>query len=169
MGRCQKVTEDIWGGIVAAFTAVTGEDVKKKREDEDTEKFYRTMSEKEYQKLVMNKGKLTKREKGSSELKVTMDPYYVLGDLSQRRKQKKKYTRTVEFEVKAGTSVKLLAMGGTHESARDEFPMLPPFRPGSGQVEIKYEKNKVLSFGLGSSEPGLMLFNESIVSWREIK
>lgn len=57
-------------------------------------------------------------------------------------------------------------MGGTHISAQSMFPDLPSFK--EGLVEIKLEKNGVLSYGLGSSESGLDLFNNNIKSWEEI-
>ena len=55
-----------------------------------TEEFYRTMSEKEYAKLLENEA-LTKRDKGAGELKVTQSEEYTNTDLSERTNQGKKY------------------------------------------------------------------------------
>ncbi|MEY8746875.1 RHS repeat-associated core domain-containing protein [Bacillales bacterium AN1005] len=134
----------------------------------DVELFYRTMSEKEYTRLVDNLGRLSKREKGSSELKITDDINYILNDISRRKKLNKDYTRFVEFEVESGTKGMLLKIGGTHISASDDYPNLPPFKPNSGLIEVKKERAGVLSFGLGTSSEGLELFNSKILNWKEI-
>ncbi|WP_309304419.1 RHS repeat-associated core domain-containing protein [Brevibacillus laterosporus] len=139
---------------------------KKGNHDQQTEKFYRGMSEKEFKKLEKNEI-LTKRPEGKSELKITDDPHYGSGDLSKRKSQKSRnYTRFVEFEVKPGTKEELIKLGGTHGSARVQFPNLPEHR--EGLVEVKFEKRGVLSLGLGPSKEGLDLFNKNILSWREL-
>jgi RHS repeat-associated protein len=143
----------------------------------ESEIFYRTISDKEYAKLEKN-NMLTKRETGASELKVTTESDYVLNDLSKRANQGKKYNQSVMFELEPGTRDGLVELGGTHVSAENRFPNLPPFKPGTGQVEVKLERNGVESFGLGTSEDGLNLFNNNIKSinvfdstsnmWKEI-
>lgn len=50
------------------------------------------MSDKEFDKLNKNKI-LTKREKGSSELKVTREADYVTGDLSKRKNKERNIIR----------------------------------------------------------------------------
>ena len=129
-----------------------------------TEEFYRTMSEKEYAKLLENEA-LTKRDKGASELKVTQESGYVTNDLSQRTNQGKKYTQIVKFEVDEGTKIVLESIGAAHPSVAENpiYASLPAVgtSEAKGMVEIKYEKNQTLSYGLGSSEKGLALFNEN--------
>ncbi len=143
----------------------------------ESEYFYRTMSDKEYAKLEKN-NILTKREKGASELKVTTESDYVLNDLSKRVNQGSKDSKSVKFELESGTRDGLIELGGTHISAAEDFPNLPRFKPGSGLVEVKYERNEMLSLGLGTSQQGLELFNNNIKSihvidstsneWKEI-
>ena len=121
------------------------------------------MSEKEYAKLLENEA-LTKRDKGAGELKVTQSEEYTNADLSERTNQGKKYTEVVQFEVTEGTADSLKNMGATHSSTSSDFPDLPAIdsSEGKGKVEIKYEKNETLSYGLGSSKEGLDLFNANI-------
>ncbi|WP_044640091.1 polymorphic toxin-type HINT domain-containing protein [Risungbinella massiliensis] len=124
------------------------------------ETFYRAMSEKEYKKLVKNQGRLTKREDGASMLKITKDVDYVMNDLSIRKKQGKKYERVIEFTVAEGTYEKLKRLGRAHNSVYDQFPNMA--RSGDDLVEFQVERGGSISYGLGSSVRGLMLFNLSI-------
>jgi len=105
-----------------------------------TEEFYRTMSEKEYAKLLENEA-LTKRDKGAGELKVTQSEEYTTTDLSERNNQGKKYTEVVQFEVTEGTADSLKNMGATLSYTSSDFPDLPSIdsSEGKGKVEIKYE------------------------------
>ncbi|MEW4372890.1 RHS repeat-associated core domain-containing protein, partial [Paenibacillus kandeliae] len=140
-----------------------------------TEKFYRTMSEKEFKKLEKN-NILTKRTSGQSELKITDDPNYSKSDLSKRKSQNsRKYTHVVEFDVTTGTKDKLLSIGGVQEpNRRQAQKTLESYADyKTGMVEIKLEKSNntnepVISLGLGFSKQGLEIFNENIIRWRQI-
>jgi Pretoxin HINT domain len=71
----------------------------------NAEYVYRTMSEKEYAKVVKNGG-LSIREKGSSELGITREANY-LNDLSNRKFIGKQYGVNVKFETNDGTFLHL--------------------------------------------------------------
>ncbi|MEG4529780.1 polymorphic toxin-type HINT domain-containing protein, partial [Microcoleus sp. D2_18a_D3] len=127
----------------------------------NAEYFYRTMSEKEYKKVV-DTGGLSIREQGSSELGITREPAY-LNDLGTRSKIQKQYQAQVEFEVEDGTYIGLVEMGATHSSAAGLFPGRPPFEKGMDVPQLKLERNEVVSILLGKSPNGVDFFNRNII------
>jgi len=131
-----------------------------------TESFVRAMSEAEFNS-VMNNGGLLKRPSGGSELFVTQDLEYVMSLIS-RKGGGSRYPRVVEFRVQRGTANVLEGFGATHPSAADLFPDRPHFSTGSRAVQLKLERNGVLSYGLGYSDDGLAAFNRFIVEILEI-
>ena len=126
------------------------------------ESFYRAMSSKEYERLKENDYHLSKRHKGSSELKITDSEAYVVSDLSQRKGKKKEYAEILRFDVKEGTKAGLKSMGGVINGPIEDYENFPIFK--NGMVQIKQERGGVISFGLGTSPKGLSFFNEQIKS-----
>lgn len=70
----------------------------------------------------------------------------------------------MKFEVSEGTEKAFKDNGATHNFTRSDYPKLPYIDSPKGKVEIKYENEEALSFGLGSSEEGLKTFNDNIQS-----
>ena len=131
------------------------------------ESFYRTMSSKEYERLKENDYHLSKRPKGSSELKVTRNQQYVVSDLSQRKGQKYLYDEIIRFDVKEGIQAGLESMGGVMNAPVKGYEDYPVFQ--KGMVQIKQERATKsgeipISFGLGTSPGGLAYFNQQIES-----
>ena len=127
---------------------------------------YRTMSEKEFAK-VESTGGLSIRDKGSSELGITLESNY-LEDLSTRKVIAKQYGAKVEFEVNDGTFEQLIEMGATHSSAAELYPHLPHFEKGMTVPQVKVERGGVVSILLGKSPHGVKLFNQNIVNIRRL-
>ena len=127
---------------------------------------YRTMSEKEYAKVVETGG-LSIREKGSSELGITREAPY-LNDLGTRRNIKNQYEAKVEFETNDGTFDGLIEMGATHESARERYPHLPSFEKGMTVPQVKRERGNVESILLGKSPDGVAFFNQNIINIKRL-
>jgi len=122
---------------------------------------FRTMSEKEYKRVVKNNG-LSIRESGSSELGITRDPKY-LDNLRNRKTNQGKYEVNVEFEVNDGTYEKLRDMGAAHGAAQERYPDLPPYKKGMKVPQVKIEKGNVESILLGNSPDGVQIFNDNII------
>ncbi|MBA3935992.1 MAG: RHS repeat-associated core domain-containing protein [Planctomycetes bacterium] len=125
------------------------------------ETFRRAMGDSEVKKLQATGG-VSSQGSGNS-LFITQDPAYP-ASLAARPSQAGKYTSLVEFTAQPGTAQRLIDAGGTHPSAASAFPANPPYAPGL--VQLKFEKGKVLSFGLGSSQMGIDIFNSSILSFK---
>jgi RHS repeat-associated protein len=132
----------------------------------NAEYFYRTMSEKEYKKVV-DTGGLSIREQGSSELGITREAPY-LNDLGNRRSIKNQYEAKVEFETNDGTFDGLIEMGATHESARKLYPHLPSFERGMKVPQVKLERGDVESILLGKSPEGVDFFNRNIINIKRL-
>jgi hypothetical protein len=136
--------------------------------DTDTpERFYRAMSETEYRRVTEARG-LVLRKKGSRYLGVTQNRNYV-ESLTSRPRIAKNYPAVLEFEVQSGTAARLEALGAVHPSAIERFPNHPLFTSGTNAVQLKFERGGVLSYGLGSSQEGLTIFNDAILNITRIR
>jgi hypothetical protein len=131
-----------------------------------SEYLYRAMSEKEFARVIETGG-LIRRESGSHHLGVTPDREYV-ESLISRKRGARDYAVIAEFEVEAGTTSRLIDLGATHESVASNFPSHPRFTSGMNAVQLKLEKGGVFSLGLGSSQEGLDIFNNAIISIRRL-
>ena len=132
----------------------------------NVEKVYRTMSAKEFDR-VMEAGGLVIRQKGSSELGITLTSDYLL-NLMSRPKVAKNYGIPVEMLVKPGTWEELISTSAVHQSVASRFPDLPVYKKGMNVPMIKLEKGGVLSILLGSSKDAVKLFNKNLIQIRSL-
>lgn len=120
------------------------------------------MSPKELAK-VLDEGGLVIRQKGSSELGITLNAGY-LDDLAGRgNNAARKYAAAVEFDVKPGTFDALIGKAAAHPSAAHLFPDLPVFKKGMNVPQVKLEKDGVVSILLGNSPEAVEFFNKQII------
>jgi hypothetical protein len=139
-----------------------------KDEDDDSETFYRAMSDVEYLQVRNNSGRLTLRETGGpgKESFVTQDSNYVA---TKSISDPISYGIMLKWRMQAGTVATLLSRGGIDNSIADNRPALrylPHIREGDpNQVHIKYEKGAI-TYGLRRNTVGV--FNDRIKSFRKI-
>lgn len=139
-----------------------------KDDDDDSELFYRAMSDVEYEHVKNNGGRLTLSTSGGAgkESFVTQDLNHVA---TKSFSDPIKYGTMVKWRMQLGTVAALLSRGGIHNSIVDNFPnlrYLPHIREGDpNQVNIKYERGAI-TYGLRRNTVGL--FNDRIKSHRKI-
>jgi RHS repeat-associated protein len=137
-------------------------------DDDNSEIFYRAMSDVEYMQVRNNGGRLTLRETGSPgrESFVTQDLNYVA---TKSISDPISYGIMLKWRMQVGTVAALLSRGGIDNSIANNIPALrylPHIREGDpNQVHIKYEKGAI-TYGLRRNTVGL--FNNQIKSFRKI-
>jgi RHS repeat-associated protein len=137
-------------------------------DDDNSELFYRAMSDAEYMQVRNNGGRLTLRETGSPgrESFVTQDLNYVA---TKSLSDPSGYGVMLKWRMQIGTVAALLSKGGIDNSIVYNVPALqylPHIREGDpNQVHIKYEKGAI-TYGLRRNTVGI--FNDRIKSYRKI-
>jgi len=132
---------------------------------DDCERLYRAMTEDEYKSVLDNNGLAPRSRTRVSYLGVTETRAY---PESLNIRHPSEYPVIVAFDVETGTVAKLQDLGAVHISAWKTFPDKPLFEKGSNAVQIKYERDGVLGYGLGTSLEGLNIFNSAIKAIRRI-
>ena len=131
------------------------------------ESVYRAMSAKEFARLEANQG-LMIRQKGSSELGITLNQEYMADLTSRTARVSNQYKVIVEFEVAPGTWDSLLSQSATHPSASELFPNLPAYKKGMPVPMVKVERGEVVSILLGKNPEAVSQFNSSIIVIKRI-
>jgi hypothetical protein len=132
----------------------------------NAERFYRAMSEKEFDKVTAS-GKLSRRVKGSSELGLTQDQAYA-ESLVSRRGGERKYPRVVEFEMKDGTAAQLASVAGTHSPMPETLLTDRPAWASGMPIRAKFERSGVISY-TATTEEGLQMMNDNILSVKVVR
>jgi hypothetical protein len=130
-------------------------------------KFFRAMSEAEYQNLLKNGG-LTRRAKGKSELGVSTQLEYARSFLTGE-KGNGGYDRLVQFDMKPGAMNALKKAGAAHPSALGDFKLkgMVRFKSGMKNPQFKIEDG-TLNILLGGSDESVNLFNQFIDGFKAV-